>query len=145
MRIRRILNMENTNIGAALYCNAFTEGLDNYSIDVEKIIPCHSRLPWNPRRYDHKVHSSMLKSQFISCSTSLVKLQQLSISYAYCCYNQMTCDSLLLVECSHQRSQQISNLVSMYKDNHHPSQLYCQNCLIALAQNFQISYILLVC
>lgn len=55
--IHWIADQVDNSIGAAL-CNAFTEGLDNSSIDVEKVIPCHSRLPWHTSRYDYKVHAS---------------------------------------------------------------------------------------
>lgn len=51
-----VTDQVDNRIGAAL-CNPFTKSPDNASIDVEKIIPCHSWLSWNTSRNNDQVHA----------------------------------------------------------------------------------------
>uniref|UniRef100_A0A2P2M1W4 Malate dehydrogenase n=1 Tax=Rhizophora mucronata TaxID=61149 RepID=A0A2P2M1W4_RHIMU len=54
--INWIADQIDNGFGAALG-NPFTKSSNNPSINVEKIIPSHSRFPWHTSRNDYKVHS----------------------------------------------------------------------------------------
>lgn len=54
--VNRITDQVDNSTGAA-FGYSFTECPHNSSINIEKIISCHPRLPWNTSRNDHQIHT----------------------------------------------------------------------------------------